>query len=181
MSGKLEKWISDNRELFDEPLPHGHTSRFAEKLKNRSDKKAVYPGWGKAAAVILLFFSIGWAVIHSGKESGARETIAETAMVNSEIQEAEMFFAMQIKARKQEVITEAGNDPETEQALKELEKLEKQYEELKEELVINPGNERIIAAMIENYRLRLSILEKLLDQIRMKNIKTKKYKNNIQA
>ena len=58
--------------------------------------------------------------------------------------------------------------------------LDSTYAQLKLDLKDNVANEQIIEAMIQNYRIKLQILEKMLDHLKaMKNNNHKEtYKNN---
>ena len=49
-----------------------------------------------------------------------------------------------------------------------MEELDQVYEELKEDLNDNASNPEVIEAMILNYRVKLEILEELLDQLKAK-------------
>ena len=56
----------------------------------------------------------------------------------------------------------------------ELKELDKEFRLLKEDLKDNADNEEIIAAMIQNYRLKLSILQDMMFQLQ----EVKKEKEN---
>ncbi len=57
------------------------------------------------------------------------------------------------------------NGADYQSLIHEMEALDKDYEELKKELRNSLDKEKVIEAMIQNYRLRLKILEKMLQQI----------------
>ena len=48
----------------------------------------------------------------------------------------------------------------------DLEQLDEVYKELMNDLQDNADNEEVVQAMIENYRIRLQILEQILNEIK---------------
>jgi hypothetical protein len=50
-------------------------------------------------------------------------------------------------------------------ALKQMEALEKDYENLKQEIIKNGENKQIIYAMITNMQTRISFIKSVLDQV----------------
>lgn len=190
MSDKLKKFIEDNEAEFDQLPRPGHFDRFKQKQaqftpssKPNADSFSV---WLKVAAVFVLVFGIGWLFFNLGKMQGNQEFASNAIGISenntNELAEVEFFFDQQVVLKKKEVMLFASNNNEaTNQILIELERLEVQYIELKEELAINSNNEQIINAMIENYRNRLSLLEKLLSKLKKSNTIKQKHHDNIQA
>lgn len=190
MSDKLKNFISENEAEFDVLPQSGHFERFKQKQSQQEKavnrKPVVISGFMKIAAIFALVFGIGWLFFNLGKMQGSQEFASNTtidAIINSsELNEAETFFTQQVNLKKKEVLTYASSNNEATQLIMlELEKLELQYIDLKKELLINDNNEQIINAMIENYRLRLSVLERLLKQLKKSNIIKQKHHENIQA
>jgi len=190
MSDKLKKFIADNEAGFDQLPKAGHFDRFKQKqtqLSNtqNSNKNSIQILY-KIAAVFVLVVGIGWLFFNLGKMQGSQEFASSQNTINTngtnELAEAEYFFNQQVDVKKKEVMLFASHNNEaTSQIMKELERLELQYIDLKEELAINGDNEQIINAMIENYRMRLSVLEKLLEKLKKSNITKQKHHENIQA
>ena len=54
------------------------------------------------------------------------------------------------------------------EALNKLNSLEIDYSNLEKDLAQNPGNTRIVYAMIKNYQLRITVLETLLQKLNIK-------------
>jgi hypothetical protein len=55
-------------------------------------------------------------------------------------------------------------------AKRELAALDSIYSDLKQDLKDNIDNEEVVSAMIENYRLKLDVLEGILNQIQKQHI-----------
>ena len=188
MSDKLKKYIAENDAEFDALPSKGHFERFKQKqgLKTivTEPKRTVIPVFMKIAAIFVLVFGIGWLFFNLGKMQGSQEFASNTTTmdVSNELAEAEFFFTEQVNLKKKEVLAYSSSDNvATKQIMLELEKLELQYIDLKEELAINNNNEQVINAMIENYRMRLTVLEKLLQQLKKSNKIKQKHHENIQA
>jgi hypothetical protein len=78
-----------------------------------------------------------------------------------------------IEQRKAEFIELSGNNAPLRKEINiELSELDKIYRELKEDLKDNADNEEVVAAMIQNYRLKLEILEEILQQLQPANENT---------
>jgi hypothetical protein len=83
-----------------------------------------------------------------------------------------------IEQRKQEFILLSGSDASLRKEVDiELTELDHIYRELKEDLKDNADNEEVVVAMIQNYRLKLEILEEILLQLKPANKNTKDYEN----
>ncbi len=138
----------------------------------------------RAAAVLVLGLGIGYGIwgvdwkdstegsVAVGTEENATE---ENPVVNNyyislkdlspELAEVEQFYTSQIQEKKQELQTmEVGN-----QYLGEIQLLDEEMKTLQREVSVNMDNERVVEAMVQNYRLRLELLEDVLEQIKNEN------------
>jgi uncharacterized protein YsxB (DUF464 family) len=153
----------------------GHQQRFLEKLEGKKKKnkflalKLVIPF---AAAVAILAFFIG--------DFGTVKTAPQqqVAKLSPQVQETQMYFNSII--RKELAKVEQENSPETkvlvQDALAQMEDLEKDYDKLTKELMARGENKKLIHAMITNLQTRISFLEDVLERI--ENIKKLKEKYN---
>ena len=115
--------------------------------------------WRVAAAILLLMVSvISLLTINtSGQEGLALHEIS------IELAETERYYLQQINQRMQVI----DSYPEvSSQAKVEIMALDSIYNELKVDLKDNIDNEEVVSAMIENYRLKLELLEGILQNIR---------------
>jgi hypothetical protein len=98
--------------------------------------------------------------------------------VSPELQDAKMYYTSQIEQRltaiKAYPSSVVGLDSS---ARKELELRNETYQVLEAELLQNPGNERIKAAMIHYYQLKMDLLDKILDELREKQPATQNKPN----
>lgn len=183
MRDPLEDFIRDNREAFNETsMPEGHEDRFLMKLNASTSalEKPVRRLNSKitriaAAAVVILGFGAGMFYLgqqdqldSSGSEQLASMRLAD---VNPEMAEVETFFTKQIESQRSRVAEMNGNEEVTAAFLAELDALELQYTDLEKELALQPNNDQIVQAMIRNYKLRIDVLEKLMNQIQREQFK----------
>ncbi|MGB0391000.1 MAG: hypothetical protein ACPGRC_04895 [Salibacteraceae bacterium] len=189
MSDNLKEFISKNEEQFDSAPSSGHFERF-KKLQERNARPVEVPAknkWvlSKIAAVFVLVIGVSWLFYNLGKmdSNGEILTSKTTAQTfNEELYDAEVFFSEKVSIKRQEVLAYSGtNSLETQKIMQELDKLELQYIDLKEELAINSNNPQIINAMVENYRMRFSLLDRLLKQLKKSNTIKQKHHDEVQA
>lgn len=167
---------------FDIEEPHtGHKERFFKKLDDKfeapTQKGKVRSLWGPilgiAASFLLAFFLLGEFVIPNSSAKGS-----DLASISPEMKQTQEFYTSVI--RKELNALNAEKSPETEaiinDALIQMEKLEKNYESLKEDLVASGKDNRVIYAMIQNFQQRIDLLNNVLTQI--ENIKTLKNQNH---
>ena len=189
MSDKLKEFVSNNEESFDGAPRSGHFERFkkVQELHQKTEFTPKQNKWvlTKIAAVFVLVMGVSFLFYNLGKMQSNTQQLAANSGVNSfneDLTEAELFFTEKVNVKRKEVLAFSGsNNPATTKIMRELEKLELQYIDLKEELSINDNNPQIINAMVENYRMRLSLLERLLEQLKKSNTIKQKHHDEVQA
>ena len=60
--------------------------------------------------------------------------------------------------------------------LKELQEMDTFYQDLLVELNANPGDERVISALIKHYQMKMLVMDQIIDQL--KEFNQAKSKNN---
>jgi hypothetical protein len=182
---KLEKFIIDNRDGFDEFTPAPGLFNGIETRKPR----IVTMNWNsvmwKAAAVIGIF--VGSWLIHDwvnrssdNAQIAATEQQDESSEIVKMLIEAEAFYTSQIDTKKEEFYQLTTDQPEIKNEIDyELVELDTVYAQLKQDLKDNADNEEVIEAMIQNYRIKLDILESVLAQLQ--KAKNEEKKNNYEV
>ncbi|MEM6298730.1 MAG: hypothetical protein AAF740_08600 [Bacteroidota bacterium] len=162
---KLKQFIEDHYE--PEPLekaPDFTWEGISERLDELEGKKKkgfilnskiLLKPWAAAAAVLLLLVAgIGlWLPSDTG---------ANFATQYPELAETEQFYQQVLQEKETQIQERAGNEVYQE----EIDLLEEEYRALRESLNEHTNNEEIIRSMIENYRLRVDLLEGLLEQLK---------------
>ena len=171
----LEELFRDLDLDVAEPI-EGHQQRFEEKLKGNSNKKirpsGVIPLWFPWMAVAACFLI---AVLLFGNVLNPDlNAQGDLASVSPEMAETQDFYASVIT--KELYRLEQEKTPETEaivqDALKQLEVLETDYNRLKTDLVKSGQDKRVIYAMISNFQKRIDLLNQVLEKVN--NINTLK-------
>ena len=166
----MEKIIRENKESFDSFEPNnGHFERFASKLKKYNKKKKIIliPNMLKIAAVIVLvLLSSLWLYDNIFSPEHPEKGIA-LGEISPEYEEVEFYFNTLIDAKYRELEHFDFVDDSTQKKmlLKELSEMDSIYNNLKEDLRLNPTDERIIHAMIEHYQLKVEVMNKILNQL----------------
>ncbi|WP_298707590.1 hypothetical protein [Chitinophaga sp.] len=160
----LEEFIRQNRSGFEEEGPRPDVWAALEKQLPKPKQERgkvvmmVAKHWWKAAILVAL-------IVNAGLLLKYMNTRQEVAVVIPEIQEMESYYSARIEQKlevlKQLPVSETGLDSLT---MKELELRNDTYTMLEKELAANPGNERIRAAMIRYYQMKLELLEKILEE-----------------
>lgn len=108
--------------------------------------------WMVAASLALLVSAV--IVFNSIKEQPSEEL--------SEWQEVEQFYESQIN-QMTVLVSSLAKDNDI---LYDLEEMDRAFEEVKADLSDDMASEEVIEAMMMHYRLKLDILEKMLEEIR---------------
>lgn len=174
-SDKLEQFVRDHRDEFDEfePNPALFSGVKTRKVKfTMGTWKSV--AW-KAAAAVAIFVSSYF--FHDWMNDSDRTQIfvvTEEQEKPSEIfkvlMEAEMYYTSEINNKKEEFYHLSSANPAIRAEIDaELVDLDEVYADLKRDLKDNAANEEVIEAMIQNYRIKLDILEDVLHQMNAAN------------
>ena len=172
----LEALFNTLKHEFDVEEPtQDHEKRFLKKLSNRSiahTPKKTYNFWKPAIGIAASI-----AILISVFVGAQQEDITyDLASISPEMAETQNFFTSTIATEL--IKLEKETNPETKllisDALMQIERLENEYNTLKEDLSESGEDKRVIYAMITNFQNRIEILESTLKQI--DNIK--QLKNN---
>lgn len=185
----LEKYIRDNRGNFDifEPSPE-----LWNEVKKKTQPKVRQINYKKIlwqAAAVAIIFSISFFIqeyLHQNKQQTnkiANNTAKTEKNVTSQkiveqypdLIEAEAYYSTQVKQKFALVKQKTEHLPDLQNDIKaDLNELDSTYNDLKKDLNDGIANEQIVDAMIQNYRLKLKILEDILYFLQKANEKEKK-------
>ncbi|MFO7658153.1 MAG: hypothetical protein R6W78_13925 [Bacteroidales bacterium] len=170
MKDKLERFIIENSNAFDALEPGDGVWTKIEKNIRPGKTINWYKVMGRVAAVILIF-TLSYMVhealdIKSTRLSG-KDAKKGKEIIITEIREAEIYYSGLINEKLQEIKPMLSDNPMLEKEITyDLSQLDSIYASLKKDLKDNIASQEVIEAMIENYRLRLTILEDILIQIK---------------
>ncbi len=168
MSDRLEDFVRQHREEFDlrEPDPSVWLKINPANAPVVKEKRPMR--WLRIAAAIAVIFAGSSAGIYflTGGNNDADLYSQELYM---EMQETEAFYTMMVSDRYEELKPYLVSDPLANEMLSaDMEELDEVYHELKNDLKDNISNPEVIEAMVLNYRIKLEILEDLLNQLKEK-------------
>ena len=168
-SDTLECFIRENREQLDISIPNEHLWRTIEKVipnGARPTATVVRVHWQRnlmriAASLALLIAGIGIGAWYARQSTGGMEM----ADVSSEYAELEQYYRSDIAVKQQKLASFTGNRP-TEIKV-DLEQLDQMMQELRKELADVPAanREQVVRAMIENYKAKTAILQRVLEDL----------------
>jgi len=174
----LDQIFDNLKGSFNTEKPRaGHELRFQEKLQSlhSKEKRQTATGLLKSFLAVAATGIIALAIF-MGKPSDSQGM--ELSSVSYEFSETQTFFTVAIREELHKV--EAERSPLTEtiiyDGLRQLNKLETEYDQLKIDLENSQQDNRVIYAMISNFQTRIDILSNLLEQI--ENLKQLKAEQN---
>lgn len=164
----LESFIQQNREAFDAEMPSAQAWENISGSLPKPRAIKVHIGWHRslmriAASLALLVAGIGGGIWYE------RQTSVSSGMamsdVSNEYKELEQYYKRDITVKREKLATFTGSQPE--EVGEDLEHLDEIMEELRRELAeVPPGNrEQVVRAMIENYKAKTAILQRVLERL----------------
>lgn len=156
MKDRLEEFVRGHSQEFDILEPNEALWGSIEKKLDKG-KKVKFSYYLSRAAAVAAIFALSFMV----QQYFFREKnkVAEIP----ELKEAEMYYTGLIDAKLQEIKPFLAEYPEIEQEMEaDLSELDSVYNGLRNDLKDNVANQEVLEAMIENYRMRIEILEEML-------------------
>lgn len=176
----IEKRIHNNKKDFDVYEPEkGHFERFQSKLnslhnevKENTKPNFSFPVYAKIAAVAIIFLAV-YAILYDSS------MLFPKNISNNEIAMLEQQYIYENEQKLKQIENIVAEDEEL-QALKDkamhkVVRLQDNTEGLKKEYVESNKNEKVYSAIVTNYRLLSTALDKVIDS--MNEIKYKKSSN----
>jgi hypothetical protein len=165
MKDRLEDFIRNHKEEFDihEPGPELWSKIEQSVRPGRSIRWTYY--LSRAAIILLLIgASLVGQRLWMGKGHNGQNKTADVEVNIPELREAEVYYTGMINAKLEEVKPYLNEYPSLEEELNtDLWELDSVYISLKNDLKDNVANQEVIEAMIQNYRLRITILEDMME------------------
>jgi len=173
MKSTIEQFISENRDQFDiyEPDP----KIWDRIISHRRRTHLLALNWQgiiwKAAILVVVFLSAFLISEYMHRdEFSSLETQGKYNTANLRIKEfekAEQYYSTMVNDRLKEVQKYTSNNPEIDKQLNyDLKELDNIYSQLKKDLKDNISNQEVIEALVQNYRLKLQVLEDILSKFK---------------
>jgi hypothetical protein len=165
MQNRFDEFLMQNRAAFDndEP-PMDMWERIADKAQ--IDSKAGHkPTWMRAIryAAAVAVVVLGTTLTLNYLKARNAKAVEPIVALDCEVNEAAAYYEQQILAKQQVVFNLTANQPAVKEGIEhDLAGLDSALVQLKRDLKENISNAEVIEAMIQNYRLKLAILEEVL-------------------
>ncbi len=163
---RLSEFIGQNRSDFDHLQAPDHLwSQIEQGLDDAqpSIRKWSWHRYAVAAMFALLLGSVFYIVKLQGDLKRMDDRPVAISLEEQEQNEALNFYAGEYQMKKARL--KAVNAAKFQDVEPDLKELEAAFLELKKELGENYKNEQVIKELINNYQLKIKILEKMLDLI----------------
>lgn len=178
----IEQRISKNKAVFDDDEPNeGHFDRFQSKLQEfhpeikKVSRRPIMPILMKVAAVALIFLTTSSIVFNV--PSIFYKNISDE--INNELLEMDQYYASLNQKKYQEIESITADDQDIQimkdKAMHKVNRLQDNTVKLKEEYEEANKDERVYSALVNNYRLLSSALDKVINS--MNEVKYKKTLN----
>jgi hypothetical protein len=162
----LDDFIMSNKDAFDSQMPSAHAwENIADKINNsKTSRINLWISYTKryaAIAIILISAAIGLHIVFLSPSHNNEHSASN---MNNEINEVSFFYESQIEKKKELVLTLTSHTPSIKKEIDmDFEELDAVLKELKDDLNDDVANAEVVTAMIQNYRLKLQILEQILE------------------
>ncbi len=163
----LKNFIQKNKAQFEDEFdPKQGWSELEQKLPSEKGNKGFY--WMKIAAAVLVICSVGvWLMYQqSNKSNMMPEQIVcspeNASQVSPELLEAEYYYQTVVNEKMKQV--QQLTDDRT--VLADVEHLNKEYDELKQEMCEWLDDEKVMEAIKKNYQLRIEIMDNIIKELK---------------
>lgn len=162
MDDRFEQFVRDNREGFDVREPDQRLWTEIEKRTRITRRRNIW----QRVAVVALIFAASYGVnetIHRLREP----VVPSRPSAATPLKETEAYYTQLVNQKLDELKPIIAGCPSLAEELNyDMSELDSVYTDLKNDLKDNMANQEVIEAIIQNYRLKISILEDLLTEIK---------------
>jgi hypothetical protein len=170
MSKRLENFIKNNREEFDDLEPRADLWNSIErKLPQQFEppKKTFSMGFVlRVAASVIIVMGICFAVyLHNEKPAAVN-----LAAINPEYAKQQVHYTSLIASKRTQLKTIAHADPQLYKEFNaEITQMDSTYKKLNHDLATSPNQELVLRAMIRNLQIQTEVLNQQLNVIEQYN------------
>jgi hypothetical protein len=177
---KLEDYIRKNRDELNKHPVSPEIWRGIERRMQRG--RSFYIKWISAAATIVIIMTTAvffYNVERNNRAVSSEMNINEFVFNNTILSETEIYYNNQVNTLYREAAPILSLYPDIEKELdNDLFQLDSICSDIKKDLRDNIANQEVIEALINNYRLKIKILEDMLDQVKQSEASPGKKENH---
>jgi hypothetical protein len=171
----LEQFIKSKREELDKYDPSAEVwKRILRAIKpvRRSVRL-----WLSAAAMITVVIGTTFVLLIINQNKNLPDSAGKT--IQQALKETEMYYNTQVNTLYREAKPLLTGQPEVEKELEnDLSRIDNICHEIKKDLKDNVANQEVIEALIQNYTIKIRILEDMLTTLKEKENNTEKRKSH---
>jgi hypothetical protein len=169
--GDIETFIGENRSAFDTEIPHLKIWAGIDKTLNPPTQKKqtifqtrLAQPFGRIAAAVALLIIGAVAGFYLNDKTEAVAAANDLEEVAPNFKQTERYYNQQVQEKLSRLASYEQTDPSV---LSDLKQIDEVQEELKKELEEAPTStrEEIVRRVIQNYQIKLNILERVLEQV----------------
>jgi hypothetical protein len=171
----LEQFIKDNRQKLDKYEP---PKRIWRGIKaGLPIRKTLIPLWISAAAVIIIILSVTITLYTLSQKKN--NLFADVKSGQPGLKETEVYYNTLVNKLYIEAKPLLTSQPEIARELHiDMAQLDNICADLKKDLKDNVANQEVIEALIQNYRIKLQLLEDMLMLLKQHEDKSEKTKSH---
>lgn len=178
---KIEEYIRKNREDLDRHTPSGEVWKGIR--KGMQGKRIRAARWIIAAAMIVVVFTTAalFYVAENRKDTAfaARNTEALIMRNNPQLRETEIYYDNLVNDLYREATPLLTSHPDVNKELiSDLSQLDSICADIKKDLRENIANQEVIEALVNNYRIKIRILENMLEVLKQNENNPRKNENH---
>lgn len=166
----IESFIRKNRDALDTETPDSRVWREVVSTLPGTMATVVEVSWQRhllraAASIALLAIGLSAGIWYARSTDGSGMAMAD---VSPEYAELEQYYKHDIRDKKDKLATFTGS--QSADVFQDIEQLDRIMEELRRDLANVPAGNRqqVVRAMIENYKAKAAILERVLESLEEK-------------
>lgn len=159
----LEKFIRNNRNDLDRYDP---SPEIWERIrKDTGNRKIVLWKWSAAAAVAVIVIGIGF-IFYTRLQNNNLQIEASNSY-QQQLGETEFFYNSMINSLYEEAKPLLTKNPDIEKELRaDMDHIDRMCSEIKKDLKDNVANQEVIEALIQNYKIKILLLEDMLSKMK---------------
>lgn len=174
---KLENLVRNKRQEFDQAEPpDGHFERFQYKLADTGHRRKRGINFRtilRIAAVVLIIVAVSFSVNYFNLLPDALVKESTASELPPELKDVEVYYSSLTGEKLQQIEHLSNSKEEAErirkQAMNEVNELESTTLELQQEYVSSGKNERVLDAIVNNYRIISNLLDHIIIELSADN------------
>jgi hypothetical protein len=178
---KLEDHIRKNREDLDRYSPSSDIWK-GIKRELKKDKPASMH-WFSVAAMVIVILGTALVLFRPGNRlmsgKNAVNDYGEQTSVNPQLKETEIYYNNLVNSLYREATPLLTGHPEIKKELtSDITQLDSICSDIKKDLKDNVANQEVVEALIQNYRIKIRLLEDMLTILKENEVNPEKNKSH---